>query len=927
MASEPRRTSSGDGFARFVIDPLRAGLQVTGAAFVTLATVFVVAEHQGQAGLVLWIALCLASVALIAVFGYPTRPRGALAFIGRAFGASAWGALFTVAFISFVTERASGFERSIGWRVFLWLVGALLIVAGVWPRRTDDASEGPPTSRDVAGALPVVVVAALTSAPLFREEWASLAFRGIRRAPDALALAVGGTTGFAIAVGAVATVFLVRARASRPFAFVLVPPTVVVVIGLVVERALMRPALADSALAARPIDERAGGLATAIAGACPGWILALLVGAALYTCGAIAVGVHARTKTHDVDAGARPLVAFVVGTILLVAVPIAGLVFLRRTVGRTEVMSTWVALVPSAAGVVGVFLAARARAASDAIVAASFAAVGVLAIAFVLAIGELASIATVDPDVSMTIAALVEREERKIVYATLVMLVPLAAALAVVLRPSEVRPALPIVLPLLVTFALGSSAVHVATRAPVVALASLWSRELPAGFSPANAGGYACESLATSDLVVVGPWSVTRGGKELAKSTELDRDDGCAALVLELERGAKVADVRVAFDTTTAWSRVDCLARALASPSLRDPKASHVVRRKPKCALTAVTATGAENAAPYPQCTTLHVAGPECAPPASVTPVAVTRSHVYVVDGDGRIASSPIAEIDPRVRSSGGAPALLVAAAPAARFADVVGLPGALADHGRGGGALETWIASPAVAAPATPASPAPNAGARVTVSTSARAASWLDDAALGASVAQVDAGLTSCASLGKGIPASRAFGARLLVGADGAVARVWLDAPALPVAVGACMARVLEDVRFAPPPTETFVFANVAVRVVRPRVSLDGIDPGPIVTPSERVKILAAIRVAEAPILACFESALARGAVRVGGAVPVRMQVSHGKVPLAFAEKPFDLKVAECALVAVRALSMPTSISGDYGARFTVKMIAPNDR
>lgn len=809
--------------------------------------------------------------------------------------------------------------------------------------------KGPSASRDIAVALTLVApVAFVVFGIATHSEKLLTAIRFARRAPDGVALVLGGAAGFSLAVFVASVVWLLRRRSSRPWGLALLPASVVAAVGYAVDRVEVRPALAAADVAARPFDDRVMDLAATIALASPTWTLSLLLVAALLAGGSLAIGIRARL--HDrVGSQARPIAAIIVGAILIVAIPMLGTVFLRHLVGSSALTSSWMALLPSTIGVVSVFLAARGASVSgDGLIGAAFAMLSVIAFAFATAAGDLSLFGDTSstPEDMALFAAVLEPDQRAAVWVTMLALLPIVVAALIVNRSRHLRVGFPRAAPIIVgaavTLTIGFAAMHSSARAMTASLATLWMRQLPPGIALPPGEGEDCEGLVVSEIVAIGPASITRAGQLLAPTTDLDTEAGCAAFVLELDHALRSREgstnLRLAIDPQIGFGRVECLARALASSALRDAKASRTVRRRPRCVVQALTSVDREHRVPpFPQCTTLHIASEECVPPQAVTPVVATSSRVFTAQNDGTVTVESIATLT--VEDANGyamSSPLLLSATPTARFSDVVTLPRRLQHERRGYSATtsrEAWLLPADLSTPAMLAMIAPprfDATEIATARASGRVASGIDQNAIDATFASASDRLAACQVFGAGTAASRSGATmfRLLVGADGAVGRVWINgAPGGPLVV-ACVSRVLSELHFpapgAPAPAEpTILSGSLGARIVRARVAFDEIDAGGAVSAAERAKIVTAIRSTEIGIRSCYEGGLRRDP-RLTGTIPVRMMVTRGKVTMVYADAPFEAAVSKCTLDLLRALAMPTVASGDYGMKFNVRLAPP---
>jgi hypothetical protein len=926
---------SDDLLPRIVIDPLRAGLQVAGGSLMSLAFAFAVTSHS-NAGLWVWMASSAMSMLVVALRGYPTPLGGFVSFLARAFGALVWGAAFTAAIVMLVLVKIDSLPESVGWRVVLAVSGAALVAIGIWPRRrvATAPAKASPASRDVASAcLVVALVAVATAAIASHADWIPMTWRLARRAPDAVALAMGGAIGFSLIVFVVSVIWIVQRRTARPWTLALLPAIVLTAIGLAVERTVMRPALAAADGVTQAFDERVGDLADAIVVAWPAWAVMLLLAAAVLAGSALAIGVRARNHFGR-GAGPRPLAAFIVGIVLVVVIPFLTHALFSRSVGDARLQSTWVALLPSTIGVAAIFLASGSSGApGDAIIAALFAMLSVIAIAFGGAVGVLWVFGSeyVGPAEQARIAASMSAEQRRIILVTLIAIVPILAALIIALPPRRMRRgverAAPIFGAAVVTLWLALAALQLSTRAATGALATLWTRQLPAGAMLARGDGDPCDGLVVPEAIFIGPTAITRAGASIGATSLLDTEEGCAAFVLDLDRAPKPStELRLAFDPQIAYGRVECLGRALASSALRDAKTSRVVRRRPRCAVQAMTTRAGVDEVPFPQCTTLHLAGEECVAPRSDMAAIATASTLFLAQY-GSVVPYPLgAEVIGEPSAVGSPDALLLAATVDAPFAALVSLPMRMRQYGSSAGypGRETWLVPSDLPAPSTlaPLRADPTENASVVVSSRSGA---LDATAVRETLASATERFRTCQTFGSGPAAARSgeVAFRLLVGDGGAVKRVWIDRTIGGPLVGACVSRVLSELRFAPPSEPAVVFATLGVRIVRASITVALTDTDG--TTSREHAALAALRVlAEGPLRSCYEADLRRDP-HLGGVVRMRVQVSRAsKITFAFADKSFDDKVASCALDVIRKMTMPPVATGDYELRFALKMAPP---
>jgi hypothetical protein len=174
-----------------------------------------------------------------------------------------------------------------------------------------------------------------------------------------------------------------------------------------------------------------------------------------------------------------------------------------------------------------------------------------------------------------------------------------------------------VVLALLIAVVVPLAIAQLGRRHLCTAMTEMWTRQVPADVTLPRVPEYLdeCSELSAGTVVFIGD-RIRRGAHDLGARSDLDTDEGCAALTLALDRETRGSGaLRIAADGSLSATRVECLTRALASPALRDTDMGGVVHRKPRCSVEWLGMAGTGDQGTFPYCVPSALAGPECPDP------------------------------------------------------------------------------------------------------------------------------------------------------------------------------------------------------------------------------------------------------------------------------------------------------------------------
>ncbi len=597
-----------------------AGLQAAGPSITSICVMLLVWRHGRPSESVFlpyWF-LAMGLFALAAsVLGFPSRPRGPVAVLGRLLGTGAFGGAVVVGWVVGMARFGMKPDDVPHATAFAFLGVALLAlgVLGAWRgRRQAEAEHGSPTAGAwlaAAGVLALGLVVPWLAVPA----WVAGFPSAVRAAPAT----IGAPMGLALGLAASALVVVWRRR-SAGLAGALaaaVLPGVVAVAGVVAcGRALLvrSPGGVQDAAATSFIDDAAAAMLDQLTSA------SLLVAGSLLLGGIVAAGASLAVALRggpelDEHAGVGAARAPRRGSLPAAFVGLAGLVAALALTSRHVEQGAWLAAVPSAAGIAGVCLAAPA----DAIAVSLLGIAGTFLLAWAAAVGAapvdalaVAPLSAALPGIAALPGGLLEAALPARAFAAPVLLALAARAASVrfrgLLSASTMPGALAIAL-----VAAPIQMVRGGAESACAGASTLWTRHLPADVTLPTVYLYSsndCVDLDPSALLTVGA-RVRVGDRELGPASLLDRDEGCAQVALAIDRGIPAGHrLRVAVDAATGGGRLECLLRALASPVSADTSTGRTAHRRARCELDWVA--GVVGGEAYPRCVAGALAGDEC---------------------------------------------------------------------------------------------------------------------------------------------------------------------------------------------------------------------------------------------------------------------------------------------------------------------------
>jgi hypothetical protein len=816
----------------------------------------------------------------------------------------------------------------------------------------------------------VVVVEATTSGG-----WRLLP-AALEPVPEMVALALGLTAGLAL-VGFAA--LALRAK-SRPIGLLALPgvPIAVACAGqLWIHRAAVNPAGALTETLANGGPALAAAQAVASAG--------FALGALFLTGAALAFGLAGRSADEargesargSAEGGtrasedrapegakrissARRTLALVAGALGVVAAPLG----LALTRGELDT-HLWLGLVPAALGVLAIVAAAgrpspvatagptvAPRGAADALIAAAcgLAATVLLAAARGLFGPEMTEhvheAGAWAPVASRWTGAVANDAASGALFG-----VPLLLGLAVVLsRPRAALLAarrelavlgLAVVLPAVASMAF---AVHSLRE-----LSGAWPAVVPEGLvlPEAASGAPLCDEIEAERVLFVGPSRVVLGRRDLGPISDLDSDEGCAAIVLAIDVAARGGTLFLAPDSHLRFGPMERLLRALSEAKTGGAPANPARQtRRPRCEVM-VLGTSANDTS-FPACTSVQIASEDCEAQEgrrdqsgqSTFDDPEIERQLLVLSGDEafyllseneasyRRVAAPLAVLRIPLRAAGTqaeprAPSLrrvgrTLAAAPDVLAGEVFGL--AVPLHSLWGSVQMPRIVPaervPDAVAPLPP--PAPSALVRPVTTVRAWAEKELSPA-LSDVVLAAEPKLRECLEAPDTKPGSQAF--RLLVAADGSVQRVLRQSS--PVDDAGCLVRVLAALRFAP--SRATVVAVATETVIRRASASLVLRTEPGEDRSAQIELRRALRQQVPDLLACYAPALEVRNKRVD--VEISLEVdARGKVTSVSTElrREGNAPLDACLDRVLRKPALPLSPAGSRRLRVRVMVDLP---
>ncbi|MFO0762043.1 MAG: hypothetical protein U0359_36725 [Byssovorax sp.] len=797
---------------------------------------------------------------------------------------------------------------------------------------------------DLAGTAPLLLIAfgALWAIEGSQgNRWLLPLLRSLRLAPDPADLAIGAVLGLCAVIFGSSAMLSMRRRA-RPWPLLLLPILVLGAAYLGGAAVLREAAPPSGATLSEALALRGPALIRADSMAAAGLALAALSLSAT----SVIFGLVARTRTRDHRAGGRRVVGLFLGLFALGAAPALMRALDVGKLGnhtRTEML---LLALPSALGVLGVFLGGAALprchpsrrriVAGDILVAAACSILAVLLLGLGRGLYAPGLIDDIVPaDLWPAIVSMRAQEMPGFVLAATFFTAPVLLATLAVVPPS------------MIGIGAGRRARSLATvlfvgGVPVALLRALtmdmsaeiegaWRRQVPAGLTlpEVESGVAACENLAVDRVLFVGFTRLTFGGRDLGPTTELDSDEGAARVILELDRRIKADEpLRIAVDASLPFAPIDRLIRVLQQPELSTGRERH--RRRPRCVVEWVARPHGPEGALFPACAALPLAGPRC-PDASATPrglvvISATEVSAQLPGQEASFVRSPLAPVLSAVAEGRSFPSALsavqqrdtlVAAGPDVPVGSVLTLAsppnGGPPGSGREVPSRGLLPSTPPGAGGGAPpdAKPSPSALERLDVAVTAQAWSAASKDTVRALVdAQRDT-IQACEEAGAGPAQTRSGTSRfhLLIGRDGAVRSLFrLGAEPGGPRVTSCIAAALFALRFAPG-EEVVATVSVSTTVRRARIEVGVETDDPTYDPASIQEATRRIRAAEPGLLLCYENELEKGKPDPGPlAVDLVFDATRTvhQAAVADAPTPLDPELVTCLVDGFKFITLP---------------------
>lgn len=750
---------------------------------------------------------------------------------------------------------------------------------------------------DLAGALPLLVIGLAAFAVVEGNRsarWLVPLLGGLRLAPDPADLALGALMGLGAVLFGASAGLSVKRRA-RPWPLLLLPGVALGAAYFGAYWTLHEAVVPAGASASERLGVRGPALLVAHEISASGFALASL----LLSGAAVVFGLVARTRTRDHRAGGRRIVALFLGLFALGAAPALMRALDIGHLGHRSRTELLLAALPSALGVLAVFLGGaslprchpsrRRIVAGDILVAAACSILAVLLLGFARGLSYASLLGDpVSAEIWPFIASAMRSEGGEHVRAAALFIVPVVLATIAVVPPS-------IFLAGLARRGRSLATVVFIGGVPVALLRALtldaaadienvWRRQVPAGFTlPEVASGVPlCEELAADKVVFIGFSKISLGGRELGPTSQLDSDEGAGAVVLELDRAVKADEpLRIAVDASLPYGPIDRLARLLLSAELPGGKdAAHRARRRPRCQVEWVVRRHGAEGALFPACASLALAGDRCpdrsASPRGLIVVSSTEVSAQIPGREASFARGPLASLLSALAEGSSVPGALsaldrqdalVAAGPDVPAGSVLAVAASFGfdARGTGAGAPQRGLlpSSPLGGDPLAPAEPrpAPSALERLDLGLSAQTWSGAASDTVRSLVEAQSEAIRACELGATGSVESRTGISRfhLLIGRDGAVRSLFrLGAEPGGARVTACVKAALFALRFAPG-QEIVATVSLASTVKRARLVVGLETDDTEYAPASIEEASRAIKAAEPGLLLCYENELER--------------------------------------------------------------------
>jgi hypothetical protein len=749
---------------------------------------------------------------------------------------------------------------------------------------------------DLAGALPLLVIGLAAFAVVEGNRsarWLVPLLGGLRLAPDPADLALGALMGLGAVLFGASAGLSVKRRA-RPWPLLLLPAVALGAAYFGAYWTLHEAVVLPGASVSERLGVRGPAIFVAQEISASGFALASL----LLSGAAVVFGLVARTRTRDHRAGGRRIVALFLGLFALGAAPALMRALDVGHLGyrpRTELL---LAAIPSALGVLAVFLGAaslprchpsrRRVVTGDILVAAACSILAVLLLGLARGLAHQNFLGDPMPaEIWPFIASSMRTEGGEFVRAAALFVVPVILATAAVIPPSIFFAGLARRGRSLATVVfIGGVPVALLRALTLDAAADVenaWRRQVPAGFTlPEVASGVPlCEELVADKVLFIGFSKITLGGRDLGPTSQLDSDAGAGAVMIELDRAVKADEpLRIAVDASLPYGPIDRLARLLLSAELPGGKdAAHRAHRRPRCQVEWVARRHGAEGALFPACASLALAGDRC-PDRSTSPrglivVSSTEVSAQIPGREASFARGPLASLLAALAEGNSVPGALsaldrqdalVAAGPDVPAGSVIAVAASFGFDARGAGAgapqRGLLPSSPLAGDPlAAEPRPAPSALERLELGLNAQTWSGAATDTVRSLVEAQSEAIRACELGASGSAESRSGISRfhLLIGRDGAVRSLFrLGAEPGGARVTACVKAALFALRFAPG-QEIVATVSLASSVKRARLVVGLETDDTDYAPASIEEASRAIKAAEPGLLLCYENELER--------------------------------------------------------------------